>query len=339
MLPLMSRLYDKKNVRRSLESQSIGKMNSLPFGYSTSLAFARNNVPDTYSEFVKWSNREMIGGGFFDAFGSCEVLYESGNKVAFRSDIERCHDCNNEFVCIYDGVEGSSHAVVVVNHWFARNRYSSFSKYLNSRGMSVIQVPLPYHFERRIDGPLGEQHALSADLGRTLNSFRQAVLDTRKVVKWLHHKGYQKISVVGFCLGGVVAGLVASQETLVEKAVLAVTAGSVADAVWTGETLTLLRERISQHLSLDQLRVAWALINLENYTFQLSRTDLSLMFVLGRYDTVVRPDISQRLIEALERDECEPYVRWLPCGHSSLGMFPWNFVTGVSVANFLEHCD
>lgn len=337
MLDFVTRRYDKKSALNSISRQSTGGERMLPFGYSTSLAFARSGLDNTYSEFLKYSNAELAKGNYFDAFIQWQEINRDGNRIIFQSDIKTDHDANNNVVCVYDRCERADHAVVVVNHWFARDRYPGFARYFNSRGMSVVQVPLPYHFERRLDGPLGEQRALSADLGVTLHSMRQAVLDTRKVIRWLQGQGYRSFSVVGMCLGGVVAGLVAAHEPLVRKAVLMVSCGSVADAVWTGETLVALRRRIERHLTLDELRSVWSLIDLENYTSQLSRDDLSLMFVLGRNDTVVRPEVTQRLLDGLQSEGCSPKVQRLRCGHFSLGMFPYNLQSAWSVSRFLEY--
>jgi len=127
------------------------------------------------------------------------------------------------------------------------------------------------------------------------------VLDGRKVVRWLKSQGYRKISVVGMCLGGTVAGLVAAFETKVDKAVLMVSPMSPADLVWTADTMKPLRGRIASSMSLEDLRKAWALINLGKDTWHLARPELDLMFVLGNADKIARPELTDRLLEILEK--------------------------------------
>ncbi|MER8778639.1 dienelactone hydrolase family protein [Mesorhizobium sp. M0977] len=165
---------------------------------------------------------------------------------------------------------------------------------------------------------------------------RQAVLDGRKIVRWLYSQGYQKISVVGMCLGGTVAGLVAAQEQKVDKAVLMVSPGSPADLVWTAETMTALRGRIESSMSLEGLRTAWGLIDLEKHLFGLTRPRLDLMFLLGKDDTIARPGGSERLIELLAKCNLPPEVVRLNCGHSSIGMFPFNLIAARKVLRFLK---
>ncbi|WP_457811104.1 alpha/beta hydrolase family protein [Sinorhizobium meliloti] len=181
-----------------------------------------------------------------------------------------------------------------------------------------------------------QEQFFNAKLGRTVRSIRQAVLDGRKIVRWLHSQGYNKISVVGMCIGGTVAGLIAAQEEKVDKAVLMVSPGSPADLVWTAETMKSLRDRIEPVMSLEDLRTAWSLINLEMHLFGLTRPRLDMMFVLGKDDTITRPAASDRVIELLKKCNRSPEVLRLNCGHSSVGIFPYNIIAARKVLRFLK---
>ncbi|MBB4189334.1 esterase/lipase [Sinorhizobium terangae] len=75
---------------------------------------------------------------------------------------------------------------------------------------------------------------LSSNLGRTIQSVRQAVWDGRKLIRWLKSEDYREVSVLGMSLGSWVAGLIAAHDPGVSKASLFLTAGSLADMVWTG---------------------------------------------------------------------------------------------------------
>jgi hypothetical protein len=264
-----------------------------------------------------------------------EPLREEVNSVTFQSDITTEDEENNTFECVVTDSGSKGHALVVFHHWYARNRYSAFSKFFAARGITVIEATLPYHFSRGSDDH-SEEKFFNANLGRTIRSMRQAVLDGRKIVRWLYSQGYYKISVVGMCLGGTVAGLIAAQEEKVDKAVLMGSPMSPADLVWTAETMKSLRGRIEPVMSLEDLRTAWSIINLEMHTWGLTRRRLDMMFVLGKDDTIARPEATDRVIELLTKCNRSPEVLRLNCGHSSVGIFPYNIIAARKVLRFLK---
>lgn len=228
------------------------------------------------------------------------------------------------------------HALVVFHHWYSRNRYPAFSRYFAKRGITVVEATLPYHFSRA-SSDCSEEQFFNANIGRTVRSVRQAVLDGRKIVRWLKGQRYRTISVVGMCLGGTVAGLVAAQEEKVDKAVFMVTPPSPADLIWTSETMQRLKGRIEPSMSLEDLREAWTLINLDMHTFWLSRPELQLLFVQGKRDTIARPERTYELIHELTSLlGRQPELLQLNCGHSSIGMFPYNIIAARKVLSFLR---
>ena len=72
---------------------------------------------------------------------------------------------------------------------------------------------------------------MNANLGLTIRSFRQSVLDGRKIAHWLDSLGFENISVIGMCGGGKVAGLVAAHEAKLGKAILMVAPINMVDFV------------------------------------------------------------------------------------------------------------
>jgi hypothetical protein len=118
-------------------------------------------------------------------------------------------------------------------------------------------------------------------------------------------------------LGSWVAGLVAAHDPAVSKASLFLTAGSLADMVWTGRATRSIRESLEPAIGLTDLRQAWEPLNLENYVHGLGRSGLKLHIVLAKRDKVVLPDISQRFLQQLEAVGAKPLVVKMNCGHYS----------------------
>lgn len=318
MFQYLARRHDRKFIEKSLQRQKRIADKAIEFEYDGSL------------EFTDISEGEE----FFAPILPCEPIKVAKRSVTFRSDITTADEENNTFECVVTDSGSKDHALVVFHHWYARSRYPAISRFFAARGITVVEATLPYHFGRGADDH-SEEKLFNANLNQTVDSIRQAVLDGRKVVRWLHSLGYRKISVVGMCLGGTVAGLIAAHEEKVDKAVLLVTPGSPADLVWTAETMAALRGRIEAAISLDDLRTALGLINLEKHVWSLTRPGLDLMFVLGRNDTIARPATSDGVIDWLTRCDRPPEVLRLGCGHSSLGLFPYNFIAARRVLRFL----
>jgi len=344
MFRYLARRHDRTHILKSLERQQRIGDATIEFGLDAELAFSDYASKEKYENVDEWAYTNISEGEeFFRPQSSHIPLVEEIDRVVFQSDIETEDDENNTFECLVTTaspqrdwfVVSKKRALVVFHHWYARHRYRSFAKFFAARGITVVEATLPHHFDRRNDD-CSEEKFLNASLGRTVRSVRQAVLDGRKIVRWLDSKGYDEISVVGMCIGGTVAGLVAAHEEKVDKAILMVTTVSLADVVWTAETLTGLRSRIEKFVSFESLNTAWGIINLENHVWGLTRRSLDMMFVLGNDDTITRPEGSQRIIELLEKCGRAPDVLRLNCGHSSIGIFPYNIMAARKVLHFLK---
>lgn len=299
------------------------------------LAFP-DTKPRTLSEFCDLADQAVADAAYFACpMGGDDTFNRQDDWLRFRSDITTDFEENNEVVAkIADG--GSrDRALVVFHHWNATSRNDQLAKFFARRGITVVEIAMPYHLERSRPGSQYADFMLSANLGRTLQSLKQAVLDGRKVVRWLKNEGYREISILGMSLGSWVAGLIAAHDRSVSKASLFLTAGSLADMVWTGRATRSIRESLEPVVSLPELRRAWAPLNLENYVGALSRPDLKIHVMLAKRDKVVLSDLSTSLTQILGKAGATPIVRNLNCGHYSLGRPPFIVLAGWSLNNFL----
>jgi hypothetical protein len=97
----------------------------------------------------------------------------------------------------------------------------------------------------------------SANLDRTMQALRQAIVDGIKLILWLKSEGYREISVLGMRRGSWVAGLIAAHDANVWKASLFLTGGGLADMVWTGRATRSIRSSLEQEIELADPRRAW----------------------------------------------------------------------------------
>ena len=255
--------------------------------------------------------------------------------IRFPSPLPSDVEANNTVHGSVVSAEGRGHALVVFHHWNARERSSRLARYFARKGVTVVQMAMPFHMERRRPGAENVDDILSADLGRTLRSMRQAVLDGRTMVGILRDAGFEHVSVLGMSLGSWVAGLVAAHDGRVGCAGLFLSAGSLADMAWTGRATRHIRMSLDGVVELAQLRRAWAPLDLGRHASKLARSDSTLQFVLAKRDTVVPPDLSERLVAAVRQAGADPRVQWLDCGHYSLSLPPYILWAGRSMTEAL----
>lgn len=255
--------------------------------------------------------------------------------IEFQSSVATEVSENNIVRSLVTGGKRKDHALIVFHHWNARKSYGRVAKLISQRGVDVFQMAMPYHFERSRPNSLYADYMLSPSLGRTIQSVRQAVLDGRKLIRVLEASGYKRISVLGISLGSWVAGLVAANDPAVRTASLYLTAGSLANMVWTGRATEHIRSSLAGHIDVAQLSKAWLPLNLENYAPQLARADLQLQIVAAQRDTVVPPDLANALITKLRQAGARPDVLELNCGHYSFSLPPYILRAGLGTLRLL----
>ncbi|MCA1631319.1 MAG: abhydrolase domain-containing 18, partial [Acidobacteria bacterium] len=108
-------------------------------------------------------------------------------------------------------------AVVVLPEWNAKPpSHVALCHVLNRFGIAALRLTLPYHTGRRPPEMERAEHLVSTNVGRTLQSMRQAVLDTRAAVLWLTRQGYERVGVLGTSIGSCVAFLAFAHEPLIK---------------------------------------------------------------------------------------------------------------------------
>lgn len=323
--------WDEKRAQR-------GEANKLvsDFKLDAHLAFTNGRNAVSLEDFCRLADVARNDPSFFDppeARVSDFERFEGG--VRFSSDLET-GDAENDTVWAKVTESGSrDRALVIFHHWNAKSRQSQIAKYFSRRGITVVEASMPYHFERQRIGSLHADYMLSPNLGRTIQSVRQAVLDGRKLLRWLKGEGYGEISVLGLSLGSWIAGLLAAHDDNVSKASLLLSAGSLAEMVWTGRATRSIRASLEGQIALGELDRAWGPLNLENYCERLARPDLSLQVVLAKRDTVVLPTLSERFIGDLAASGVDVDCLKLNCGHYSLALPPHALLAGFRISRFL----
>lgn len=303
----------------------------------TKLAFPAADGPFNLDAFCTYAERATHNSDeFFALPDAWSDTRWHDDLLTFQSSISTGTIENDVVHVKVTEARSSDHAVLVFHHWNASSRNAQLARFFAARGMTVFEIALPYHLERTRPGALHADHMLSPNLGRTIQSVRQAVVDGRELVRIAQAAGYQKISVLGMSLGSWVAGLVAAHDPAVSKASLLLNGGDLAEMVWTGSATRHIRASLDGQITSDDLKRVWAPLNLENHLGRLARPDLDLQIVLATRDKVVPPAVSERFVNRLKNAGASLTVKRLNCGHYSLTLPPYVISTGISAARFLN---
>lgn len=325
---------DRWDERRAGLSDAVKKVGE--FALDSEFGFPNEPEVASVAEFCDLADAAVIDPTFFDCPTAGDLAFERyGSWLKFPSGMSTDIEENNVvWVKVTDS--GSFDRVLVVfHHWNATARNSQLASFFSRCGITVVEIALPYHFERTRSGSVYADYMLSPNLGRTIQSVRQAVWDGRKLIMWLKREGYSKVSVLGMSLGSWVAGLVAAHDAAVSRAALFLTAGSLADMVWTGRATRTIHDSLEPFIELTALRRAWGPLNLENYANGLVRHDLDLQVVLAKRDTVVLPKLSEQFVKRLKEAGAKPDLLELNCGHYSLAKPPYILSAGMNLRRFL----
>ena len=325
--------WDERRAQRGEEAK-----NAKDFSLNAELAFPGAGRIESIDEFCVLADQAVADHSFFDVPQEGVQQYRRREEwLTFPSDITTDIDENNVVWAKITESASLNHALVVFHHWNARERNSQLARVFSKCGITVIEIAMPYHFERARPGSSYSDYMLSPSLGRTIQSVRQGVLDGRKLIRWLKGEGYKQISVLGMSLGSWFGGLVAAHDLNVSKASLFLTAGSLADMVWTGRATRAIQGRLEPHIKLENLRRAWAPLNMENYAHNLARPGLDLHIVAAKRDRVVLPRLADNFKRRLADAGASQSIIHLNCGHYSLALPPYILLAGWSLKQFLAH--
>ena len=324
--------WDERRARRGEEGKK-----PTDFVLDAERAFPGAKKITSIEEFCALADQAVADPAFFDEPSVSDQGFERQDGwLKFPSDISTDIEQNNVVSAKITESGSFDQAMVIFHHWNASARNRQIANFFSQRGITVVEIAMPYHFERSRPGSVHADYMLSPNLGRTIQSVRQAVLDGRKLIRWLKSEGYREISVLGMSLGSWVAAIVAAHDLAVSKASLFLTAGSLADMVWTGRATRSIRDSLEPEIELTDLRRAWGPLNLENYAHSLARPDLDLQVVLAKRDKVVLPELSERFMQRLKDAGARPNILELNCGHYSLAMPPYILLAGLSLKRLLR---
>ena len=229
-------------------------------------------------------------------------------------------------------------AVIILPHWNAKaGTYFDLCKFFNKVGLSALRLTLPYHEERMPPELERADYLVAPNVGRSLQSIRQSVADTRACVMWLKQQGYEKIGIVGTSIGSCVAFLALVHDPLIDAAVFNHVSGYMADVVWHGLSTYHVRDGFGDNIELDELREYWLPVSPMAYMEKLAaQPPRPQRYIYTLYDLSFPVDLSRETMRALRRNKIKHSKAAIPCGHYTLGEKPWVYLDGYKIIKFLH---
>jgi dienelactone hydrolase len=293
---------------------------------------------DAVARLGTWATDAVSNSEAFFALQPCDDFVLDGDRLAFPSAVRTPHPSNNTVAARYfpdHSPQGRRRAVVVLPQWNADPEgHVGLCRLLNRFGISALRLSLPYHDTRMPPELSRADYIVSANVGRTAQVCRQAVLDTRRAIAWLASQGYESIGILGTSLGSCLAMLTAAHEPLIRAAALNHISPYFADVVWKGLSTAHVRQGLDGHIELEHLRKIWMPISPFPYFERMRGKDILLVY--ARYDLTFPVDLSRLFVDEFRRRAIDHELIVLPCGHYSTGVTPFKWMDGVLLCRFLS---
>ncbi len=263
---------------------------------------------------------------------------EATHLLEFTSPVVTPHPVNNiASARWYPAKAQSKKAVILLPHWNSKpHSYIALCKILAKLGLSTLRLSLPYHDRRLPADTQRSDYAVSANIGRTIDATRQAVIDTRAALDWLESMGYEEFGIVGTSLGSCYAFLASAHDSRIKVNAFNHASTYFADVVWTGQSTRHVRAGIEPVMDLDRLRHVWGAISPMNYFHKFAEKQKKMLVIYATYDLTFLPEYSKQVIAQFAAHRIDHQVKVLPCGHYSTGETPFKFMDGWWIGKFLK---
>ncbi|HYY58607.1 MAG TPA: hypothetical protein VE842_14840, partial [Pyrinomonadaceae bacterium] len=296
-----------------------------PFEWGTSFITEHANGDDPRELLRQHSRRVLEHSEDFYALPTpVEDYHLAGQHLTWTSAVETPVPENNTVRAHFfpapprrqGGGDERRPAVVILPQWNAQpESHMELARLLNRFGISALRLTLPYHEARRPAELERADYLVSSNIGRTIQSVRQAVLDARAAVRWLiDHGGYNRIGIMGTSIGSCTAFLAYAHEEQIDVGVFNHVSGYFADVVWRGISTQHVRAGFGDEVTLEELREYWLPISPLPFIKRLLKIrPRPMRFIAASNDLTFPVDLSRDVIAETRRAGLDVDVAWLPC--------------------------
>lgn len=310
-----------------------------PFGWGVEFIKENPNGEDPRQFFRQYTKKVLADSDAFFHLPEIKNYKFNNKQVTWTSTTKTTSPENNTARArFFPHEKDKKAAVVVLPHWNAKaGSYFDLCKVFNRVGVSALRLTLPYHEERMPPELERADYLVAPNVGRTLQSLRQSVVDTRAAVRWLKQQGYEKVGIAGTSIGSCVGFFAFAHDATIDAAVFNHVSGYVADVVWQGLSTYHVKQGLENDISLDELREFWLPISPMVYMEKLSKMPpRPQRYIYTLYDLTFPVNLSRDMMRALREHGIKHDAVKIPCGHYTLGEKPWVYLDGWKIVSYLR---
>jgi len=228
-------------------------------------------------------------------------------------------------------------AMIVMPQWNADAfSHNALCTLFNSFGISCLRLSKPYHDIRRPAELERSDYAVSANVGRTTEACRQAVVDIRSCIDWLESQGYEHFGVLGTSLGSCYAFIAAAFDPRIQVCAFNHASTWFGDVVWTGQSTRHIRAAFEQAgLNQDQVRQIFSIVSPMSYMDRFAATPKRVLVVHATYDLTFPLEYSLDVLKNFNALKIDYISKVLPCGHYTTGETPYKYIDGWYLGSFV----
>lgn len=226
--------------------------------------------------------------------------------VSFPSALTSRFEVNNTVplrVLVPADAKGPVPVVLIMHYWGATDLRAeiSLATDMARKGVASAILTLPYHLGRTPPGVRSGQLAIEPDPARLSFTMAQSVLDARRALDFLATRPEfrsDQIGLAGTSLGAIVAVLTFAVEPRITHAAFLLGGADIANVLWTSSRVVPQRE-ILRRRGFTESRLRKELEAVEPLRYLPARRTGSTFVIGAKYDTVVPPESTDRLIQNL----------------------------------------
>src|SRR5271156_4123485 len=228
-------------------------------------------------------------------------------------------------------------AMIVMPQWNADAfSHNALCTLFNSFGISCLRLSKPYHDIRRPAELERSDYAVSANVGRTTEACRQAVVDIRSCIDWLEQQGYEQFGVLGTSLGSCYAFIAAAFDERLQICAFNHASTWFGDVVWVGQSTRHIRAAFEQAgLNQDQVREIFSIVSPMSYMDRFAAQPKRVLVVHATYDLTFPLKYSLDVLTNFDARNIDYVSKVLPCGHYTTGETPYKYLDGWYLGSFI----
>ncbi|MDE1170367.1 MAG: hypothetical protein PW734_04025 [Verrucomicrobium sp.] len=248
-------------------------------------------------------------------------------RLRFPSPLPGAHPANGHAVYdLYAGPAGWSAPTLLLTHGLmsvSDAGYRYWAARWNKAGWNVVFVHLPYHYARRPRGTFSGELCVTADLLRTVEGARQAVVELRMLLRWLAAQGGTRFAGWGTSYGAWVLGLLGCVEPLLAESHLALIEPilDIDAAVWHSPACAVLRRWLRRRGVTPEMTAPHMRLCSPLHAGAPALPPERVLLLAGQYDRVAPPGV----IRALHEKWRGSHFYEFPQGHIGYRLLPESF--------------